>query len=62
MKAGSFDKYLMNTSVKDIDSKFGLYVRDLMLKKQKDPTMEVGYIPGNCKMSRTRKTNIWEYK
>ena len=62
MKAGSFDKYLLTTSPKDIDSKFGLYVRDLIIKKQKDPSLEIGYIPGNATMSRTKKTNIWEYK
>jgi ribosomal protein L28 len=62
MKAGSFDKYLMTTSVKDIDSKFGLYVRDLMFKKQKDPNLEIGYIPGNSHQGRTKKTSIWEYK
>jgi len=33
IKAGSLDKYLVNTSTKDIDSKFGLYLRELVIKK-----------------------------
>ena len=31
MKAGSLDNYLLNTKTKKIDSKFGLYLRDLLL-------------------------------
>lgn len=30
MKAGSLDKYLLNTKPKYIDSKFGLFLRDLL--------------------------------
>jgi hypothetical protein len=33
MKAGSLDKYLLNTKPYNIDSKFGLYIRDLIKKK-----------------------------
>jgi hypothetical protein len=33
MKAGSLDKYLLKTKTSDIDSKFGLLLRDLILKK-----------------------------
>ena len=33
MKAGSFDKYLLKTKPKQIDSKFGLHLRDLIEKK-----------------------------
>lgn len=62
MKAGSLDKYLLNTKPADIDSHFGLFIRDLILKKQKDPSFEHGYIPGTAKLPRTRKTSIWEYK
>lgn len=46
MKAGSLDKYLLNTKPQEIDSKFGLHLRDLIKKKSKDPEMEIGYIPG----------------
>jgi hypothetical protein len=37
MKAGSLDNYLLNTNPKDIDSKFGLYLRDLIKEKIKNP-------------------------
>ena len=30
MKAGSLDNYLLTTKAKDIDSKFGMYLRDLI--------------------------------
>lgn len=30
MKAGSLDKYLTKTKPADIDSKFGLYLRELI--------------------------------
>ncbi len=62
MKAGSLDKYLLKTKASDIDSKFGLYLRDLIVKKQKDPSFIVPYIPGTAKLPRTKKTSVWEYK
>lgn len=48
MKAGSLDKYLLNTKEKNIDSKFGIYLRDILQKKQADPTLPYQYIPGTC--------------
>ena len=33
IKAGSLDNYLLNTKPADIDSKFGLYLRELIQKK-----------------------------
>ena len=62
IKAGSLDKYLLNTHPKDIDSKFGMYLRQLIRQKQKDPDMEIPYIPGTAKLPRSRKTSVWEYK
>lgn len=62
MKAGSLDKYLLNTKAADIDSKFGLYLRDLIKKKQKDPNFRIPYIPGSARLPRTRKTTVFEYK
>ena len=56
MKAGSLDNYLLRTKTKDIDSKFGLYLRDLIEKKLKNPDFEIGYIPGTATLPRTRKT------
>jgi ribosomal protein L28 len=62
MKAGSLDNYLLNTKPKDIDSKFGLYLRELIKKKQADPSYVVPYIQGTARLPRSRKTTIWEYK
>jgi large subunit ribosomal protein L28 len=45
MKAGSFDNYLLTTKPEVIDSRFGLYLRGLIKRKQADPTCEVPYIP-----------------
>lgn len=62
MKAGSFDKYLLNTKPADIDSKWGLQIRELIINKQKDPSFEVPYIPGTARLPKTKKTSVWEYK
>ncbi len=62
MKAGTLDKYLLNTKPEKIDSKFGLYLREQIKKKPKDPDYDVGYIPGTAKISRNRRTTVWEYK
>jgi large subunit ribosomal protein L28 len=37
MKKGSFDNYITRTKPDQIDSKFGLYLRDLMRRKIKNP-------------------------
>lgn len=62
MKAGSLDNYLLNTKPQDIDSKFGLYIRDLIRQKKSNPEFVVPYIKGQANVPRTRKTTIWEYK
>jgi ribosomal protein L28 len=62
IKAGSLDNYLMNTKPEDIDSKFGLYLRDLIKQKKADPEFAVPYIKGQAKLPRSRKTSVWEYK
>ena len=62
MKAGSLDNYLLYTKPKNIDSKFGMYLRDLIKKKMEDPNYEIPYIPGTAKMPRSRKTKVWEHK
>ena len=33
MKRGSFDNYILKTKPEQIDSKFGLYIRQLMRQK-----------------------------
>lgn len=61
MKAGSLDNYLLKTNPKNIDSKFGLYLRDLIQKKRRDPDFVVPYIPGTARLQKTKKTTVWEY-
>ena len=46
IKAGSLDNYLINTKPEDIDSKFGLYLRDLIKQKKADPEFAIPYIKG----------------
>lgn len=41
MKRGSFDNYILRTSPKELDSKFGILLRSLMKKKEKHPTFKV---------------------
>lgn len=46
MKAGSLDKYLLNTKPSIIESRLGLYLRALMLNKIRNPGLHVPYVPG----------------
>jgi hypothetical protein len=66
MKAGSLDFYLLNSHPKKIDSKFGVFLRDLIKEKQKERAQglesEVAYIPGTARQARSRKTKLFEYK
>ena len=62
MKRGSFDNYILQTKSKHIDSKFGLYLRSLMLQKQRNPQFQVPIIAGMNTQPRTRKTKYWEYR
>ena len=63
MKQGSFDNYLLHTKEKQIDSRFGLYLRGLMKQKQQNPEKFVmPYIPGQCYLPRTRSKTNWMYK
>ena len=55
IKKGGLDNYLLETKPEQIDSKFGLYLRDLMIKKKKDPSFSVPYIPGTANIPKTRK-------
>lgn len=36
IKAGSFDNYLLNTKPALIDSRFGLYLRQMVMNKKND--------------------------
>ena len=62
MKRGSFDNYILKTKPEQIDSKFGLYIRQLMRYKQKDPQFKMPVIPGQANLPKTRKTKYWEYR
>jgi len=61
MKRGSFDSYILKTDPKKLDSKFGVFIRQLMKKRQKDPSFKLPIIPGHANLPRTRKTQHWEY-
>ena len=59
IKMGSFDKYILNSKPEVLDSKFGQYMRDLMIKKQKDPHMQIPYIKGSANVRNNRRTKYW---
>ena len=56
-KMGSFDKYILLTSPKNLDSKMGEYYRTLMLRKINDPEYRVPYVIGSG-----RKLKIHQYQ
>ena len=62
MKAGSLDNYLLKTNPRDIDSRFGMHLRELIRAKKADPNFVVPYIKGTATLPRSRKTTVWEYK
>jgi len=61
MKRGSFDNYILRTDPKQLDSKFGLYLRSLMKQKLKNPQFKIPIIPGHAELARTTKTKLWEH-
>ena len=63
MKAGSLDNYILNTAPRFLDSKFGLFLKELIKSKKQSPeTFKMPYVPGTAITSRTKKTKVWEYK
>jgi ribosomal protein L28 len=62
IKAGSFDNYLINTSTKYIDSRFGMYLKSLVEMKRRNPKFEVPYIPGSASLPKSRTKQNWEYR
>lgn len=50
------------TKPKDLDSRFGMYLRGLIKQKQKDKDFKVPYIPGTASLPKTRTKRNWEYK
>lgn len=51
-KVGGFDNYILNTRKSKMNSKIGMYIRDLMIKKLNDPDFEVPYIPFQAKLKK----------
>jgi len=43
-KMGSIDNYILCSKPKDLDSKFGEYLRTLMLRKINDPEYRLPYV------------------
>lgn len=54
-KYGSFDKYILLTSPRRLDSKMGEYYRALMMRKINDPTYRVPYVIGSGRIERIRR-------
>lgn len=46
-KYGSFDRYILLTSPRRLDSKMGEYYRELMMRKINDPSYRVPYVIGS---------------
>ncbi len=46
-KLGSFDRYILLTPPKQLDSKIGEYCRTLMMRKINDPEYRLPYIFGS---------------
>ena len=63
IKAGSLDNYLLTTKPKYLDSKYGLYLKDLIRKKKFDPEFKPGFIIGTAEPNhKGKKTQVWQYK
>ncbi len=62
MKKGSFDKYILESKPDVIDSKFGQFLRNLMREKQKNPLMEMPYIPRSYEVRNNKRTKKWQHK
>lgn len=54
-KYGSFDRYILLTSPKRLDSKMGEYYREIMMRKINDPEYRVPYVLGSGTKERIRK-------
>lgn len=54
-KMGSIDNYILCTKPKDLDSKYGEYLRTIMLRKINDPEYRLPYILGTNRKLRIRK-------
>jgi len=55
LKMESIDNYILCTKPKDLDSKFGEYLRTIMLRKINDPSYRLPYILGTNRKMRIKK-------
>ena len=62
MKKGSFDKYILESKPKVIDSKFGQFIRKLMIEKKRNPLMDIPYIPRSYDARNNKRTKKWQHK
>lgn len=53
-KMGGIDNYILCTKPKNLDSKYGEYIRELMLRKVNDPNFRVPYIIGTGRTKRVK--------
>lgn len=60
-KMGSFDKYILLTPPKQLDSKMGEYYRTLMLRKINDPEYRVPYVIGSGKKVRIHQFQRYQW-
>jgi len=61
LKKGGIDNYLLETKPHQIDSKFGLYLRQKLREIKKSGVWTREYIPGTANVPKTRKKQYWEY-
>jgi hypothetical protein len=54
-KMESIDNYLLCTKPKDLDSKYGEYLRTILLRKINDPEYRLPYILGTNRKERIKK-------
>lgn len=58
---GSFDNYILCTKPINLDSKYGEYLRELMLRKINDPHFKVPYIIGTNRKLRVKNYSKHKY-
>jgi large subunit ribosomal protein L28 len=55
LKMGSVDNYILCTKPKDLDSKYGEYLRTIMLRKINDSSYKIPYILRSGRKERIKK-------
>lgn len=58
---GSFDNYILCTKPYNLDSKYGEYLRELMLRKINDKNFRIPYIIGTNRKMRVKNFRKHEY-